>query len=241
MYNPADLAETIGRSVLQDNKRKYYRLARGGKWYGGIATADCLGCQLKCLFCWSGQREKYRTLGRFYSPDQVVHALRQCAKKNRYRLLRLSGNEPTLGGTHLLEILTLLREKDYLFILETNGLLIDRDYARALSSFKNVHVRVSLKGTNGGEFEKLTGAPSEFFDDQIDALGHLVSFDVSCNPACMLSFSPRRNREALLSRLSAVDPGLALDFEEEYLILYPHVEEKLKRAGLTPVQAFSPR
>jgi uncharacterized Fe-S cluster-containing radical SAM superfamily protein len=25
--------------------------SEGGRWYGGIATADCVGCNLRCVFC----------------------------------------------------------------------------------------------------------------------------------------------------------------------------------------------
>lgn len=49
---------------------------------------------------------------------------------------------------HLVNVLKLIPE-DYLFILETNGILIgnDRTYAEELSAFHNLYVRVSLKGT----------------------------------------------------------------------------------------------
>jgi uncharacterized Fe-S cluster-containing radical SAM superfamily protein len=31
--------------ICKGNKRKYYRF-RAGRFYGGIATADCMGCNM---------------------------------------------------------------------------------------------------------------------------------------------------------------------------------------------------
>ncbi len=40
-YDPLARAKELEKVVVKGTSRKYYRLARGGKWYGGIATADC--------------------------------------------------------------------------------------------------------------------------------------------------------------------------------------------------------
>jgi uncharacterized Fe-S cluster-containing radical SAM superfamily protein len=50
-YDPLKLGEAVQAHVVREDERKYYRF-RGGKWYGGIATADCVGCNLRCVFCW---------------------------------------------------------------------------------------------------------------------------------------------------------------------------------------------
>lgn len=102
-YDPDDLARRMERIVLRSGQRKYYRLSRPGKWYGGIATADCCGCNLKCAFCWSGKpRDDCEHVGAFYEPADVATALINTARKYRYRQVRISGNEPTLGQDHLL-------------------------------------------------------------------------------------------------------------------------------------------
>jgi len=64
----------------------------------------------------------------------------------------------------------------YLFIRETNGILLVRmkRMQRISRDPKTSHVRVSLKGTCGEEFSRLTGAFPEGFDLQIKALEHLV-------------------------------------------------------------------
>ena len=243
MFNPIELTEKIRKLVVRGNMRKYYRVARGGRWYGGISTADCVGCNLKCVFCWSGRpRDRPDKVGRFYTPEQIFSALDRVARRRGYRLLRVSGNEPTIGKRHLLELLEFVEQSNYQFILETNGILIgyDKSYAKALSKYSRVHVRVSLKGTSEDEFSRLTGAKPEFFSYQLKALENLLDYGVSCHPAVMLSFSTKGSLRKLLFRLEEIDRVLVEDFEEEYVFLYPHVVERLKKAGIKPLIAFSP-
>ncbi|MCS7385398.1 MAG: radical SAM protein [archaeon GB-1867-005] len=244
-FDPIKLSEATERIVVRGSKRKYYRVARGGRWYGGIATADCCGCNLRCIFCWSGYpRDRPDKVGKFQSPEQIYESLDSCAKRRGYRLIRVSGNEPTIGKEHLLKLLELVdTEGKYLFILETNGILLgyDKLYAKQLSKYKNIHVRVSLKGTMPQEFSKLTGAKPEAYNYQLMALQNLLDYGVKCHPAVMLSFSTKKNLKNLIMRLMEIDPILVDELEEEYVFLYPHVVERLKKAGINPNIAYSPR
>ena len=52
MYNPIELSEKIEKIVCKNNDKKYYRFRSAG-FYGGISTADTVGCNLRCEFCWS--------------------------------------------------------------------------------------------------------------------------------------------------------------------------------------------
>lgn len=182
-------------------------------------------------------------MGQLYIPQQVFKALESIALKNNYNQLRISGNEPTLGREHLLKLLNLVEEsKRYTFILETNGILIGHDpsYAKELSRYNCIHVRVSLKGSSRQEFSKLTGALPEAFNLQLKALENLVNEGVSCHAAAMLSFSSKRSIEELKSRLKSISYHLVEEFEEEYVFLYPHVVERLRKAGIKPIRAYSP-
>jgi uncharacterized Fe-S cluster-containing radical SAM superfamily protein len=228
MFDPLQMAVLAGNIVCKNNQRKYYRF-RPSRFYGGISTADCVGCCLRCVFCWSWKEtampEKY---GKFYTPEEVAIKLVSIARSKRFGQLRISGNEPTICRGHLIRVLELI-PKEYLFILETNGILIgsDQTYAEELSRFSNLHVRVSLKGTCEEEFSRLTGAMHEGFQLQIKALERLMKYRVNVHPACMISFSPTENIITLRKRLRAVNPVFE-DFEVEELILYPSVEKRLK-------------
>lgn len=173
-------------------------------------------------------------MGKFYTPENAFKRLCAIGDKKGYRLMRLSGQEPTIGREHLLKLLRLVDNTRYRFILETNGILIghEKDYADNLSEFKNLHVRVSLKGTNEDEFSTLTGAKKEGFSLQLKSLENLVKAEVNCHPSVMVSFSESGNIRKLGERLAAIAPFLKKEMEIEELILYPHVVNRLKKAGL---------
>jgi uncharacterized Fe-S cluster-containing radical SAM superfamily protein len=232
MYNPLELAALTSNVVCKGDQRKYYRF-RSARFYGGIATADCLGCCLRCVFCWSWDKViKPDQYGEYYTPEEVTRRLISIAKSKGYHQMRISGNEPTICREHLIRVFELI-PKDYLFILETNGILIGNDegYAEELSRFPNLYVRVSLKGTCEDEFSRLTGAIPEGFQLQFKALEYLIKHGVEVNPACMICFSPPENISDLRKRLKAINPTFE-DFEVEELILYPSIEKRLKKMNV---------
>ena len=65
----------------------------------------------------------------------------------------------------------------------------DPEFAKQLSRYKNLHVRVSIKGTNKEEYVRLTGAMSSSYDLPYKALEHLMAEEVSCNVCLSISFS----------------------------------------------------
>jgi len=240
VFDPVEMAAIARDVACRDSQRKYYRF-RPSRFYGGIATADSVGCCLRCVFCWAW-KEVVRPgeFGDFYTPEEVAKRLVSIARKKRLNQLRISGNEPTICRGHLVNVLGLI-PKDYLFILETNGILIGSDpsYAEELMRFSNLFVRVSLKGTNEKEFSQLTGAVPEGFQLQLDALEYLMKYKVNVHPACMISFSPPENIMALSKRLKAIHP-LFEDFEREELILYPAVQERLKKLNIAYFTGYRP-
>jgi len=241
MDDPIKRAEEAGRIVVRGELRKYYRF-RPARFYGGIATADCVGCPLRCLFCWSWHEVvKPDTCGRFYSPEEVAKNLLGIARKKHFQRIRISGNEPTLARGHLLKVLDLI-PSDLLFILETNGILIGHDetYARELSRFKNLYARVSLKGTTEEEFSRLTGCAPQGFRLQLKAIENLYRAGVEVQPAVMVSFSSEDNIKALRKTLGRISPELS-DTEIEEVVLYGDVEERLRKANISCGIAYEPK
>ena len=239
-YAPAERHLALEKLVAKelDNKqlKKYYRF-RPDSWYGGIATADVVGCGLFCRFCWVSDAVLHRPseVGAFYSSSDVAHRLLSIAEKKGFNQLRVSGGEPTIGRKHLLQLLDeLALNRGYKFILETNGILIgsDSSYAKDLSRYQFLHVRVSLKGCNEAEFMRLTGAKPEGFNLQLKALQSMIEAGVKCHPAVMVSFSTEESYRDLIERLRRIELSLAKDVEIEELILYEHVAERLRRHGL---------
>jgi uncharacterized Fe-S cluster-containing radical SAM superfamily protein len=231
-FDPIEKSNLEARVVCRGDCRKYYRF-RPAKFYGGISTADCLGCCLRCIFCWSWSKViSPGRYGKFYSPAQVAGKLAHIALKKGFHQLRISGNEPTIARDHLIKVLELI-PKNLIFILETNGILIgaDESYARDLARFNNLYVRVSLKACNQREFSVLTGSIPEGFQLQLQALENLARFGINVHPALMISFSSPEAVDAMKKRLGSIRRDFA-EFEIEELAVYGDLEDRLIKANL---------
>jgi uncharacterized Fe-S cluster-containing radical SAM superfamily protein len=228
MYNPIELVKKIEKIVLNDNEKKYYRF-RPTRFYGGIATADTVGCNLRCKFCWSANSVwNTKNTGRFYSPENVANKLLDIAELKGYNQVRISGGEPTIGKKHLINILENIYP-NLIFILETNGILLgtDETYVEVLSKFKNLHIRVCIKGINSKEFSLLTGAEIGY-EYQIKSLEYLRDSKMSFNIALV---STKRYKQNFYDRLIELDLDKII-LEEEKIKLYPHVRNRLLKEGL---------
>ena len=239
-YDPIALAAATEKVVVDGNRRKYAKLARSLRFYGGTTSAVEVGCNLRCAFCFSDKPvRKPGSTGRFYTPQQVFDALAASAKRNRHKLISASASEGTLGRQHLFELLALVDQSPYIFILETNGMTIGHDegFAKKLASFKNLHVRVSIKGTNPQEYFELTGARASSYELPFLALRHLIDAGVSVNACIMASFSTEDGIAQAKNRLEIMHPGILKSLEIERITLFPKVAERLAKKNLKPTHA----
>lgn len=237
-FDPRQRSLEVENLVMDSGRRKYYRF-RPGKFYGGIITADAVGCSFLCAYCWNYKRNlNPEKAGTFCSAEEVVNRVLLLARKYCLKQIRISGAEPILGEksfAHLLEVLGLLSRlaPEYIFILETNGLMLGerRDFARELGGFKRLQVRVSLKATDRDKFQLITGALRDYFLKPIAALKHLKEYRVRCWPALAANlFRP----EEIRSLKSVLATGYLSDqLELEDLTLYPFVEKNMKERGLS--------
>jgi len=163
-FDPVKRAKDVEKIVMSNDKRKYYRF-RYTRYYGGIVTADTVGCNLLCAYCWNYFKnlrpERY---GEYYSPKEVAERLLKIAKAKNCYLFRISGAEPILGEKSAEHVASVIHHTDGNFILETNGLMFG--YAPDLADYfvgLNVVVRVTVKGWDEESFEKITGAKGEYF------------------------------------------------------------------------------
>ncbi len=216
-------AKNIDKIVVYEGKRKYFGF-REPAFEGDLCCADAVGCNLSCIYCnSSAAAENPGNIGEFYSPGDVAEII----NKFNSASVKISGGEPTIGKEHMLELLKLLHEK-LVVILETNGTLIDRKYAGELSSFKNLHVRVSLKGTTPEEFEKITLHDKSGFYMQINALKHLTDAGISVNPV-IINLASVSVLSELSQRLLEIDENLPLGLEYENLLKTKDVIDKLAK------------
>jgi len=234
-FDPLALASQTEDIVCKDSSRRYTDFYCTGV-YGGISTGYIVGCCLRCIFCWVDFSREYPwKFGSFCSPQQAFKQLEENAKKKRLKKMRISGGEPTLCRNHLIGLLDLIKGKDYFFILETNGILFgaDEGYIDTLAQYKNIHIRVSLKGGTPEGFERRTGARGNFYELPYHAIKNLMKKKISFHVAAMSDsrlMSPDE-RNVMLEKLKEIGYGDYL--EEETCDPYNHTIYRLKEAGMS--------
>ena len=235
-FSPIERAEFAEKIATSGLKRKYYRF-RPAPYYGGIATADTIGCCFLCAYCWNYKRNlNPQNFGKFYSPQEVVHKLLDIAKGKNFRYLRLTGAEPILGKTtfnHFLKIAHLILEKNshLTFILETNGLILGYypDLIKEID-LKHLSIRIAFKGWDERSFERITGAKGEYFIYPLMALKNLQNFGLEAWPAVMEDFFNQEKIDILKEKMRKL--GIIGRMETEILERYPYCIENIKNRGL---------
>ncbi|NIN00624.1 MAG: radical SAM protein [candidate division Zixibacteria bacterium] len=234
-YDPVELAKMTEEIVSRGSARKYTAFYKVGV-YGGISTGYTVGCCLRCVYCWVGwSRDFPESQGKFYTPKQAFQNLSFHAKKKRVSKLRISGGEPTVCKDHLLGVLELVKTTRYLFILETNGILLGHDpgYAKELEQFSsNLHVRVSLKAGTPGGFQKRTGAAGKFYELPFMGIKNLAQTKLDFHVACMSDprVMPKEERHVVISKLKQL--GYEDYLEEEYCDPYATALARMEKAGV---------
>lgn len=232
-FDPLEIVHKTEEIVCKGKSRKYTDFYCAGV-YGGISTGYTVGCCLRCVFCWvNWSRDFPFKAGKFYSPQEVSFNLTNYARRRKVKKIRISGGEPTLCPEHFISVLDLIDEYHFLFILETNGLLLGEnpEYVDKLKKYENIHIRISLKAGNPEGFEKRTGAKGEFYELPFKAIEYLKQADISFHVAAMTDprIMPRDEREMMLVKLKST--GYQDYLEEERCDPYSSAVKRLKKAG----------
>jgi uncharacterized Fe-S cluster-containing radical SAM superfamily protein len=239
-FDPLKRAKEVEALVMESLARRYYRF-RAARYYGGIATADLVGCSFLCAYCWNYGRNLHPERGkeRYYSPNKVAQKLLHISKSKGFNKVRLSGAEPILGQQsfeHFHRVLEAVSKANpgLDFILETNGLLFgyEPEFVNRLAEFDKLRVRVALKGWDEESFESISGAEGRFFEMPLRGLKDLLEKGINAWPAIMYeTFGPegigRINKKL---REFGIKPE---ELEIEYLEAYPFVLENLKKRSIS--------
>ena len=239
MFDPLVRTKEVEKLVLIKRKRKYYRF-RFGRYYGGIVTADAVGCCFLCAYCWNYFRNlKPDKIGKFYSAKEVAERLISISTEKKCKRIRISGAEPILGKesfNHLVELISILKErfKRFQFILETNGFILGYcpELIEELRKFRDfLLVRISIKGWDEKSFEIVTGAKGKYFKYPLIGLKHLLSCGINAWPAVMYEIF--KNDGIRIFKRKIREFGLREEeIEFETIELYPMVRENLKKRGI---------
>ncbi|MDD1700200.1 MAG: radical SAM protein [Methanoregula sp.] len=227
-FDPIQRAAEMEAIVMHDQKRKYYRF-RASRHYGGIVTADAVGCPFLCAYCWNYARNASpERFGKYYAADEVVEKLTSIASRKSIRLFRISGAEPVLGPVsfdHLLQVVEAGR-----FIIETNGLVLGaRPHLAERLGGLNVAVRIGIKGWDPQSFERISGAKKEFFRYPLIALKTLREAGVDAWPAVMGDLFLTEGTRCIAALIEEM--GIRTRIETEYLERYPGVMSAMRHRG----------
>ena len=239
-FDPLILAAATEQVVVDGARRKYVQLGRPLRFYGGTTSATEVGCNLRCKFCFSDKPVwKPKQTGKFYTAQQVFDGLAASARKHGHTIISASASEGTIGREHLMELLDLVEQSEFIYVLETNGMILGDDpgYVNALSKYSRLHVRVSIKGDSPEQYHELTGALPETYELPYRALRHLIDAGVSCNACLMASFSDDNGIKRVQKKLMDVHPGILKSLEIERITMFPKVAQRLADSGLKPVKA----
>jgi uncharacterized Fe-S cluster-containing radical SAM superfamily protein len=196
-YDPVARSREIERLVMRDHKRLAYKF-RFQRFYGGIATCDCIGCNLLCAYCWNYSRNLNPGSDRdatFCSPLDVATRLETIAKRGQTDMARISGCEPFLGAASAKWLADIISNSDLSFVIETNGVMIGA-WPHILESFKelrNFRIRLAFKGENALEFEKITSCDAMGYAYQHRAIAECQKRHIPLKVAFMPQFVSGRN------------------------------------------------
>ena len=232
-FDPIRRASEIEKTVMKVNSRLYYRF-RPAPYYGGIATADAIGCSFLCAYCWNYNRNlNPEQFAKFYSPEAVASKLLRIAEKKSINLFRITGAEPILGEVsfkHIIKVIKMIFKKNlgFKFVIETNGLMLGyrRDLIKYLK-IPNLWIRVAIKGIDKNSFELITGAKKDFFLYPLKAIKELQKEHIKAWPAVMIDFFKDSEIESLRDILRK--EGIKGDIELEKLESYPFVLDNMKK------------
>ncbi|MGA2260799.1 MAG: radical SAM protein [Acidobacteriota bacterium] len=172
-FDPIKRSAEIESLVMQDDRRLYYRFRSSGH-YGGVVTADTVGCNILCAYCWNYRKNENPTQGEFCSPAEVISKLRSEAGRTGIQHFRVSGAEPILGERSARHLAEVLRAFPGRFIVETNGIMLGYNLAFLdLLLRHNPYIRLTIKGDSPERFLEITGAQGTAFRCQLNALKEL--------------------------------------------------------------------
>lgn len=235
-FDPLKRAAEVESIVTQGDKRLYYRF-RPAPYYGGIATADAVGCSFLCAYCWNYNRNLNPARFReFYNSQQVSSKLLNIARRKSFNMFRISGAEPILGENsfnHLIDVIDIIFQSRpcSVFILETNGFILGcrTDLIEKLK-FQNLRIRICLKGVDEKSFELITGAQREFFAYPFKALKELEKLGINAWLALMGDLFSHDKILGLKKLLEDYEINAQLELES--LEAYPFVLENMKKRKL---------
>lgn len=147
-----------------------------------IAIDVTYRCNLHCPYCYLGAGE--RRLAPMISFKDFKYIIDTLAGESEILGLCLCGGEPTLHP-NLKDMILYAKEYGLIVNMVTNGTLINKKFAKDLSSLEIDSVQVSLDGSNPEIMDRLRG--KGIFKRAVNAIKTLIANDVTTMAAMTLT------------------------------------------------------
>lgn len=150
------------------------------------------GCNLRCRHCWVlSDLESSKQAAAFLYPELLRHIVAQ-ARSLGLETAKLTGGEPLLHP-RITEIIEIIKAADLRLVMETNGVLLTPELARAVAECRHPSISVSLDGTEAETHEWVRGVPG-CFQAALQGITYLVQ--AGLKPQIIFSIL-RRNRDQI--------------------------------------------
>ncbi|MFZ2088042.1 MAG: SynChlorMet cassette radical SAM/SPASM protein ScmF [Desulfobaccales bacterium] len=147
------------------------------------------GCNLRCRHCWV-ITDQAKTEA-FLDPGLLESIVKQ-GQPLGLTSVKLTGGEPFLHP-HIRRILNFIKDTDLHLVVESNGVLLNPDLAKAVASCRSPRISVSLDGSEAETHEWVRGVPG-CFQAALKGITYLV--EAGLKPQIIFSMM-RRNRDQI--------------------------------------------
>jgi MoaA/NifB/PqqE/SkfB family radical SAM enzyme len=199
--------QSVGRNAVTSTFKRWWHLKKDGLLVPpAIAFSPTMRCNLSCIGCYAKDYPKDDEL-----PMELIDEMLSSGEKLGVFLFVITGGEP-LMREGILEVFQ--RHRKLLFLLITNGTLMDDEVAKEIANAGNI---VPVVSTEGSKEQTDTRRGSGVYDDVINAMECLERQKI------LFGFSStvtRYNYQTLSSDqfiADMVNKGCSLGFYTEYV------------------------
>ena len=150
------------------------------------------GCNLRCRHCWVlPEKNAPRQADAFLKVELFENIVEQ-GRPLGLHTVKLTGGEPFLHP-QISRILKVIKDADLRLVVETNGVLLTPELAKAVAACRNPHISVSLDGAEAETHEWVRGVPG-CFEAALKGITYLVQ--AGLKPQIIFSMM-RQNRDQM--------------------------------------------
>lgn len=208
-------------------------------------------CNVYCKHCYNNSGENNHEDA--MTPERWVEFSKWLVKHGGLFECILSGGEPLLLGDKLFEIMDILHKDGTVFLLITNGYLLDKQRVERLAKYNYKWLQVSIDGSDHayhdtfrqkkGSWERavqgallVTNAGIPLTIAHCVSPGNLDKIDEMCDLAYSLGAASIMLGEINLSGRSSMNSELLLNNDQRRILLQKYEENSIKYAGKMLVQ-----